>query len=103
MLGFVPCLRTSGELRGTEFGVCSSETALFAQLRLVMLCNHERREGLQRAELGSAVRWKGRNPMQLLKLRLSFQTLTAGIYFVCKTSKFAAEITGTQSPEPHVA
>lgn len=40
--------------------------------------------------------------MQLLKLRL-FSELTAGIYLVCKISRFAAEITGTQSPEPPIA
>lgn len=36
----------------------------------------------------------------IIKAEAEFSELTAGIYFVCKINRFAAEITGTQSPEP---
>ena len=42
-------------------------------------------------------------PDAITKAEAEFSKLIAGIYFVCKISKFAAEMTGTQSPEPHFA
>lgn len=56
-------------------------------------------EGL--AWLSSYVERK--EPNAIIKAETEFSELTAGVYFVCKTSKFAAEITSTQSPEPHIA
>ena len=44
-----------------------------------------------------------KEPNAIIKAEAEFSELTAGISFVCKISKFAAEITGTQSPEPHIA
>lgn len=71
VLGFVPCFRTSSKLRETRLVVCSS--SLVCSAGVVVLCSHRRQQGLGRAKLGSALLWRGRNPVQLLKLRLSFQ------------------------------
>lgn len=41
-----------------------------------------------------------KEPSAIIKAEAEFSEVTAGIYFVCKVNKFAAEITGTRSPEP---
>lgn len=44
-----------------------------------------------------------KEPDAVTKAEAEFSELTAGIYLVCKISRFATEIAGTQSPEPHTA
>lgn len=50
------------------------------------------------AELSSYVERK--EPDAVTKAEAEISELTAGIYFVCKISKLAAEIAGAQSPAP---
>lgn len=41
-----------------------------------------------------------KEPSAIIKAEAEFSELTAGLYFVCKINRSAAEITGTQSPGP---
>lgn len=41
-----------------------------------------------------------KEPSAIIKAEAEFSEVTAGIYFVCKINKFAAEITGTWFSEP---